>query len=70
MNLNELPLEIARLRVLGTKDAAYCGLNYGMWLRLSKSGEAPQPIKLTDRKYGWRLEDLQAWVEKQAESAQ
>ena len=70
MNLNELPAELARSRVLCTKDAAtYCGLDVQMWRRMMKAGSIPQPLKLSERKFGWRLGDLQAWIDRQAEAA-
>ncbi|GEP02295.1 helix-turn-helix transcriptional regulator [Methylobacterium oxalidis] len=68
MNLNELPLELARSRVLCTEDAAaYCGLDIQMIRKMLKAEKFPKPLKLSERKQGWRLGDLQAWVDSQAE---
>ena len=33
-----------------------------LWRKV-KSGDFPQPVKLSDRVTGWRVEDIRQWME-------
>lgn len=70
MNLGEYPPEIARARVLSTKEAAkFCGFDVQMWRRMLAENNVPRPIKLSERKLGWRVGDLVDFVNRRAEDA-
>jgi predicted DNA-binding transcriptional regulator AlpA len=57
--LNNLPSEIARSRILPTEaSAAFWGVSVPHWRRLYRAGKVPHPIKIGDRKLGWRVGDL------------
>lgn len=54
---------------LRIKDAStYTGIGKSHLYDLVKRGEFPAPIPLGGRAHGWRLSDLNAWLDKQAES--
>lgn len=40
----------------------------GIYALISR-GEFPKPIRLTSRAVGWRLRDIQGWLEARAQSA-
>jgi predicted DNA-binding transcriptional regulator AlpA len=62
--LDQLPSEIARHRVLATRDACeFVGVSISEWRNLRARGEAPPPIMLGSKKHGWRVGDLIAWLE-------
>jgi prophage regulatory protein len=70
--LDELPQDLSKMRVLGTADAArFCNFSVPHWRRMVRAGEAPRPLKLSERKIGWQVGDLCAWLEgkKQPEAA-
>ena len=70
MNLNDLPAEIARSRVLSTRDAAeFCGYDVQAWRRMLHEGTIPTPIQLSERKRGWRVGDLVDFVNRRAAEA-
>lgn len=55
--------------VLRIKDAsAYVGIGKSHLYELIKKGEFPAPIPLGGRAHGWRLSDLNSWLDKQAEN--
>jgi len=59
---SQLPENLELLRVLTTGAAAeFCGFSAGGWSRLHREGKTPPAIKLSARKYGWRVRDLVAW---------
>ncbi len=61
--LDHLPTDIARHRVLDTFEAAaLCGFSVAHWRRLYRSGKVPAPMKLSERKLGWRGGDLVEWL--------
>lgn len=65
--LDNLPPDVAdRLamhRLVGAAEAAeFCNFSLGHWRRLYRLGKVPAPIKLSERKLGWRLSDLAAFV--------
>jgi predicted DNA-binding transcriptional regulator AlpA len=54
-------------RLVTTQEAAiFCGFSCSHWRTMWKSGKAPQPLKLSERKYGWRLSDLRRWIDSKA----
>jgi prophage regulatory protein len=49
--------------VMGTDEAAsYAGFSVPHWRALVRDGHAPSPIRLSERKLGWRLSTLNAWI--------
>jgi len=63
MNWQELPLDVARNRVVNTADAAaYIGVDVQMFRRMVGSGSLPTPIKLSERVRGWRIGELSDWI--------
>ncbi len=62
--LEPLPHSIARHRVLDTTEAAgFCKFSVAHWRRLYRAGKAPTPVRLSTRKYGWRIGDLIDWID-------
>jgi predicted DNA-binding transcriptional regulator AlpA len=60
----ELPpsLEAARI-VSAAQAAAYWGVSLPHWRRLYRTGRVPGPLKIGERKLGWRAGDLLAAIE-------
>ena len=57
-------MEFAKYRVLNTAEAAtLCGFSKTHWRRLYRSGRAPKPIRLSNKKLGWRAGDLIDWLQ-------
>lgn len=57
--LASLPADITRRRVVGTRDAAaFVGLSVSTFRRLKDARTIPAPIKLSERRIGWRIGDL------------
>lgn len=66
-NLIELPAAVAVDAVLNARQAAqFLSLSVIQLRRLAKRGAAPRPIRLSERRYGWRVRDLRAWIEERA----
>lgn len=58
-----LSSDIARHKVLNTAEAAsFCNFSIPHWRRLYRRGEVPPPIRLSERKLGWRAGDLIDWL--------
>jgi prophage regulatory protein len=54
--LNNLPSDLGRNRVLdAAAAAAFWGISLPHWRRLYRAGKVPQPLKVGDRKLGWRV---------------
>jgi prophage regulatory protein len=54
--------------VLRTKDAAhFVGVSLFHFRRLHALGHLPAPIRLSERRLGWRLHDLDLWLESRRE---
>src|SRR4051812_21196490 len=54
-----LPPEIARSRILSSAEAArFWGVSLPHWRRLYRARHVPAPIRLSERKLGWRVGDL------------
>ena len=65
--LADLPPELTRHRVLDAQQsAAFVGLSTSHWRRIVRAKQAPQPIRLTERRIGWRAGDLAAWLASKA----
>lgn len=61
--LEGLPAEIARHRVLNTRETCkFISLSVAEWRKLRGRGEAPAPIQLGTKKQGWRVGDLIDWI--------
>jgi predicted DNA-binding transcriptional regulator AlpA len=61
---SELPTSLDMLRVLVTEQSAkFCGYAPDHWRALHRAGKTPPAIRLSSRKYGWRVSDLVAWQE-------
>ena len=57
--LNNLPAEAGRSRVLESNAAAaFWGVSLPHWRRLYRAGKVPAPVRIGERKLGWRLGDL------------
>ena len=50
-------LEAARV-VSAAQAAAYWGVSLPHWRRLYRAGRVPRPLKIGERKLGWRSRDL------------
>jgi predicted DNA-binding transcriptional regulator AlpA len=49
--------------VLGSDESSeYCGYSLSHWRALVHKGRVPQPIRISDRKLGWRLSTLNEWL--------
>jgi predicted DNA-binding transcriptional regulator AlpA len=69
-SLDALPAQFARYRLLDTTEAAaFCRLSVAHWRRLYRTGTAPAPVRLSARKYGWRVGDLIDWIDTRRTSA-
>ena len=65
--LNNLPSDvasdIARQRVmLAGEAAAFLGFSLPHFRRKYRKGEVPKPIRLSERKLGWRVGDCLDWL--------
>jgi prophage regulatory protein len=59
ITFSHLPPEVTRCRILDTAEAAeFCKLSVPHWRRLYRTGKVPRPVRLSARKYGWRIGDL------------
>lgn len=60
---HQLPPALADDRIVGTFDAAaICNFSVSHFRTLYRTGVVPAPIKLSERKLGWRLSALKAWI--------
>jgi prophage regulatory protein len=54
--LSNLPPDLGRNRVLDAAAAsAFWGVSVPHWRRLYRAGKVPQPLKVGERKLGWRI---------------
>jgi len=64
ITLDYLPPDMARRRILNTAEAAeFCKLSVPHWRRLYRTGKVPRPVRLSARKYGWRIGDLLDFID-------
>jgi predicted DNA-binding transcriptional regulator AlpA len=69
-NLSDLPPGIAEKRILGTAAAAaFVGVSVPTWERLRAAGKAPPAVRLSDRRNGYQVAALIAWIEARTERA-
>ena len=63
-SLAHLPPDLARNRVMIRKEAAdFCGLSPATFRRLNETGRFPTPIRLSERRLGWRVSALLEWLD-------
>jgi predicted DNA-binding transcriptional regulator AlpA len=66
--LDNLPAELARHRILSTKETCtFVGLSVAEWRILRNRGQAPAPILIGMKKHGWRCGDLIDWISSRAQ---
>jgi predicted DNA-binding transcriptional regulator AlpA len=54
--LANLPSDLGRNRVLdAATSSAFWGVSLPHWRRLYRAGKVPQPVKVGERKLGWRI---------------
>jgi|SRR5271165_938936 len=54
--LANLPSDLGRNRVLdAAASSAFWGVSLPHWRRLYRAGKVPRPIKVGERKLGWRI---------------
>jgi predicted DNA-binding transcriptional regulator AlpA len=54
--LANLPFDLGRNRVVDAAAAsAFWGISLPHWRRLYRAGKVPRPIKIGERKLGWRV---------------
>ena len=62
--IENLPEQLALHCVLRASDAArFCGVSVSHFRRLHARGQLPRPIRLGERRLGWRLGDLVKWLQ-------
>ena len=67
-DINRLSPEAERNRILDSAQAAsFSGISLPHWRRMYRSGLAPKPILIGERKYGWRIGDLIDWLAAKAD---
>jgi predicted DNA-binding transcriptional regulator AlpA len=60
--LANLPPDLLRRRVITIRDAAaMCGLSTSTFRRMRTEGTIPSPLRLSERRIGWRIGDLLDW---------
>ena len=65
VDLAELPADLAARRVLGERQAAaFLGLSESKLERLRRlqPHDAPRHVRLSERRLGYRVSDLEAWL--------
>ena len=56
---SDVATEVAMNRIVGAADAAkFCNISLAHWRRLYRAKKVPAPIRLGERKLGWRLGTL------------
>jgi predicted DNA-binding transcriptional regulator AlpA len=60
---SDFPIEIARQRVLETREAcAFVSISDAEWRRMRVLGETPPAVKIGSRKLGYTLGSLIDWI--------
>jgi predicted DNA-binding transcriptional regulator AlpA len=60
----KLPETMDAMRVLSTNQVCeITGYSPEGWRRLNREGKTPEPIRLSRTRYGWRVADIEAWIE-------
>jgi predicted DNA-binding transcriptional regulator AlpA len=69
--LSNLPSDLNRERLLDTAQTAeFLGMSIPHFRRLYRARKVPTPIKIGERKYGWRLGGLIDFVTAKAGGAE
>ncbi|ACK51684.1 phage transcriptional regulator, AlpA [Methylocella silvestris BL2] len=59
VTLPNLSLDLEKSRILNTAQTAeFIGVSVPHFRRLYRTGKVPKPIKIGERKYGWRAGDI------------
>ena len=65
--LSRLPVSVTDNRVLKTDEvAAMTGYSVAHWREMYRDGRAPAPIRLSARRYGWKVSTILAWLDEKA----
>jgi predicted DNA-binding transcriptional regulator AlpA len=61
----QTPSNIER-RLIGPKDLPSMGINYSSThlRRMWKAGKFPEPVYPSERRFAWRIADLEDWIAK------
>lgn len=60
----DIPQSVSGRQLLDTQQAAkVSGYSVAHFRYLAKQGVAPAPVRLSARKLGWRVSDLNRWVD-------
>ncbi|MGH1587870.1 helix-turn-helix transcriptional regulator [Methylobacterium phyllosphaerae] len=63
-------VDLSRHQVIGAGEAArLANMSLDHWRRLYRAGRVPKPLKIGERKVGWRQGDLLDWLAEQATKA-
>lgn len=63
LTMNFLPESLNGERVLGSRQSAeLLNLSINTFRRLQWAGKLPPAIRIGERKLGWRVSDLRAWL--------
>jgi predicted DNA-binding transcriptional regulator AlpA len=67
--LENLPHEVTKHRVLTTAEAAaLCRYSTQHFRELYRTGQVPAPIRLSARRYGWKVSTILAWLDSKADA--
>jgi prophage regulatory protein len=65
--LSRLPTSVTDNRILKTDEAAaLAGYSVPHWRELYRSGQVPAPIRLSARRYGWKVSTILNWLDSKA----
>lgn len=68
--LQNLPTEITKNRILTTVEAAaLCRYSTNHFRELYRTGKVPPPIRLSARRYGWKVSTIVEWLDSKADKA-
>ena len=66
-DLARLPSDVTANRILITAEAAsFVGYSVPHWREMYRDGRAPPPIRLSARRFGWKISTLLAWLDEKA----
>ena len=69
-SLDNIPASLNRERLLDTvQSAEFLNLSVVHFRRMYRAGKVPPPVKIGERKYGWRLRTLIEFVSSKMEAA-
>jgi predicted DNA-binding transcriptional regulator AlpA len=67
----KLPGSLEENRVLSAKQAAdLFSISIATFRRLHWAGTIPPPVRLSERRIGWRVRDLLAYLDKRGDAAE